>query len=209
MRALLLALPAVASACTVDFVNNAATPVTLCVRKNGGTPGDAGKVTIASGKSSSMPCKDNGNNTAWQTYFSLSSWTDCGFDTCAPPLINTGTCQHYPYSMGQGISADNGKWYGSVGFNWDGNGQGFVGNWSDVNYGLQLKCTSYGTKSVSDSCDPSGCTPNKPNYGKPNSGVEECDVDKSITVTLTAGSKAQGGVCCSTCGGCPDCWTGC
>eukprot|EP01062_Namystynia_karyoxenos_P011638 TRINITY_DN14184_c0_g1_i1.p3 TRINITY_DN14184_c0_g1~~TRINITY_DN14184_c0_g1_i1.p3 ORF type:complete len:187 (+),score=75.15 TRINITY_DN14184_c0_g1_i1:95-655(+) len=185
MRALLLALPAAASACTLDFVNNAAVDVTLCVRADGGVPGAAGNATIPSGGGKySMPCKQNTKGHAWQTYFAVSGWTSCGFDSCPPPLVNTGTCHHYPYVLGQGISETNHNWYGSIGQNWDGNGQGYVGDMSAVKYGLGLKCTAYGTKKVDDSCTNSACTPNKPNYGKPNSGVEECDTNSTITITF-------------------------
>eukprot|EP01065_Artemidia_motanka_P047722 TRINITY_DN7535_c0_g2_i1.p1 TRINITY_DN7535_c0_g2~~TRINITY_DN7535_c0_g2_i1.p1 ORF type:complete len:237 (+),score=66.98 TRINITY_DN7535_c0_g2_i1:73-711(+) len=192
-----------AAGCTVEYVNNNAHAVTVCVRSAGGVPGAAGNFTLpGNGGRRSEPCKVNAPNSTWQTYFAVKGWDSCGFDACPPPLVNTGTCKHYPYSMGQGVSPSNGKWYGSVGFNWDGDGQGYVGDMSKVGYGIGLQCTAYGSKSVDDSCSPSGCNPDKPNYGKPNSGVEECDTDKPIVVTITPAATVQG---CIPCSDCPQC----
>eukprot|EP00756_Hemistasia_phaeocysticola_P009868 Hpha_TRINITY_DN14963_c0_g1::TRINITY_DN14963_c0_g1_i1::g.143453::m.143453 len=176
-----------AAACDLTFHNTLSKPVTVCTRENGGVPGAGGKVQVEAGKSVSTPCKIVNASQSWVSYFSVLDWADCGYDTCAPPLQNTGTCQHYPYSMGQGAAAGSKNWYGSIGYNNDGAGQGWTGgNYSTVGYGIELTCTAYGTQAIDDKCGPTGCTPNKPSYNRPNSGVVACDTDKAITVTIVA-----------------------
>jgi len=186
MKVTMFALPLMATACDLTYDNKMSQDITLCVRQNGGVPGAAGKITVKANSKKVVPCHNNTATTSVETYFPLLGFDECGYDTCAPPLINTGTCIHYPYVLGQGVSAANSNWYGSIGYNWDGAGQGCVNCTYD--YSLELTCTAYKTQKIDDNCGPSGCTPNKPNYAKPNSGVEECDSDSAITVTITSPS---------------------
>jgi len=79
--------------------------------------------------------------------------------------------------LGEGVSPDNGYWYGFLAANFDGAGLGYQGNYGDakVSYGVTLLCSSYGTSPWNGTCSVSGssptCTPNVPAYGKPDTGV--------------------------------------
>eukprot|EP00756_Hemistasia_phaeocysticola_P013818 Hpha_TRINITY_DN15306_c0_g1::TRINITY_DN15306_c0_g1_i1::g.92346::m.92346 len=178
------ALPLMAAACDLTFHNTLSEKMTLCVRKNAAVPGNAGKIELDVNKSVSVPCHTNSPTEFFQTLFPVRGFNDCVLDACTGASPPYGTCKHYPYVLGQGVSADNGNWYGSIGYNWDGDGQGWKGNYSGVGYGLRLDCTAYHTNKINDVCGPTGCTPNKPTYGLPSSGVELCDTNTSITITI-------------------------
>eukprot|EP01062_Namystynia_karyoxenos_P080711 TRINITY_DN872_c0_g1_i2.p1 TRINITY_DN872_c0_g1~~TRINITY_DN872_c0_g1_i2.p1 ORF type:complete len:222 (+),score=83.15 TRINITY_DN872_c0_g1_i2:88-666(+) len=181
------ALAAAASGCDIRFANKASKEVTLCLRHNGDAPGTEWQQSLGAVNGTvTVGCHNGGagGKDSWQTYFSEPGGS-CGWNqNCS---VNTGTC-HYPWSLGQGISADNGNWYGSVGANWDGAGLGYTGDYNKIGYGVNLQCTSYKTQHVNATCTVDAgqptCTPNHPNYNRPNSGVVLCDPGQTLHVTL-------------------------
>ena len=182
----LLALTSSASGCLMNYTNTADVPVTICMRNNGNAPGQSGNKTLAKGESWVVGCRASVPGQSWESYFAVPGWSTCGWDQGCNP--NTGTCKHYPWSVGQGVGT-NGLWYGAIGANWDGAGVGFTGGFDKVPYGLHFKCNAYNNTQHPDlKCGVhSGtpyCTPNKPNYGQPNSGVVECDPDQTLSMTI-------------------------
>eukprot|EP01064_Diplonema_japonicum_P007657 TRINITY_DN1529_c0_g1_i1.p1 TRINITY_DN1529_c0_g1~~TRINITY_DN1529_c0_g1_i1.p1 ORF type:complete len:311 (+),score=13.71 TRINITY_DN1529_c0_g1_i1:70-1002(+) len=196
------------AACTFKYTNKAASPVTICLRFNGGAPGEGGNKTIQPGGSWELPCRESIPGQSWESYLAVPGWTQCGWDQGCTP--NYGSCQHYPWVIGQGVGT-NGLWYGSIGANWDGAGAGFTGDFSQVTYGMNFQCTSYNkTQFPNLNCSVSGdkpiCTPDKPNYNQPNSGVVECDPDQTLQLLITSSAPrptcGTDGFCCPSCGMC-------
>ena len=167
-----------AGSCTTQITNTLATAnVLLCGRENGGVPGARFTHLLGPGQTYSYPCPVTSASTSYEVYFTLRNDTVCTWDTCT---VNTGTCKSYPWVIGEGVSWQNGYWYGFVAANFDG-GVGFLGDYgaSNVQYGVQLNCSSYGVRPWSGTCGVSSsspyCVPNAPApTGQPDSGVVAC-----------------------------------
>ena len=150
--------------------------ILLCGRLNGGVPGARFSYLLKPGDTYSYPCPETSPSNSFEVYFSLKNDTKCTWDTCP---INTGTCKSYPWVLGEGVSWQNGYWYGFVAANFDGD-LGFTGNYgaADVSYGVQLNCSSYGTMPWNGTCGVSNsqpyCVPDAPANGKPDTGVVAC-----------------------------------
>ncbi len=168
-----------AGSCTTQITNSLKdASVLLCGRMNGGMPGARFTQLLQPGQSYQYACPQLTQSTSYEVYFALRNDTQCTWD--GPCSVNTGTCKSYPWVLGEGVSWQNGYWYGFVAANFDG-GIGFDGNYgaADVKYGVQLNCSSYGVKPWSGTCGVSGdspyCVPNAPApTGQPDSGVVCC-----------------------------------
>ncbi|KAK3280156.1 hypothetical protein CYMTET_11996 [Cymbomonas tetramitiformis] len=188
-------LPSHTLACRFNYTNLGTKSVTICMRENGDAPGEPGSKTLAVGQSWTVPCRASVPGQSWESYLSVSDYTKCGWDQGCTP--NTGSCQHYPWTIGQGVGT-NGLWYGSIGANWDGAGVGYINGFDKVDYGMRFECSSYnGTQHPKLECGVTGgkasCSPNKPNYNQPNSGVVECDPNQVLQLTLfPTGSAIEG-----------------
>ena len=171
---------AVHGACLLTFHNKMPLDtIRLCGRQNGAIPGAWYSRALEPGATYTRGCTSNAG-TSFETYFTVRNDTACGWDQSCQP--DTGTCQSYPWVLGQGL-ASNGLWYGGIGANWDGNGLGYTASsYTDptlVDYGVRLSCSSYGTSPWNATCDAAvsgepACTPNVPNAGRPNSGIVAC-----------------------------------
>lgn len=151
--------------------------ILLCGRENGGMPGARFSKLLPAGSSFSYPCPETTADKSFETYFAVRNDTKCTWDACK---VDTGTCKSYPWVMGEGLSWENGLWYGFVAANFDGAGLGWQGNYGSaaVQYGVQLNCSSYGTSAWNGTCgvhnnEPT-CVPNAPNFGLPGTGVVAC-----------------------------------
>lgn len=168
-----------ADSCTMQVTNTLKhDAILLCGRENGGMPGARFKQLVQPGAVYSYPCPETTATTSYEVYFAIRNDTECTWDACT---INTGTCKSYPWVIGEGISWQNGYWYGFVAANFDGAGLGFTGNYggSSVQYGVQMNCSSYGTTPWEGTCGVSNsnpyCNPNQENFpNKPDSGVVAC-----------------------------------
>ena len=199
--ALLAALVAMAAtsavvadaACRLHFRSRLRTDtVRLCGRANGGVPGAWFSHALRPGETFSRPCAVTAAGKSFETYFSFRNDTRCGWDgPCAP---NTGTCRSYPWTLGQGLSSDNGLWYGFIAANFDGaigyQGSSY-GNRSMVSYGVRLDCMSYGTAPWNATCGVAAnrkgptCQPNVPSLGFPDSGVVACGPKNNQAMFVT------------------------
>lgn len=164
-----------ASNCTMKITNKLQVDsVLLCGRTNGGVPGAWYNKSLGAGESFSYPCAQTAIDVSYETYFSVRGDKTCKWDNCNP---NTGSCKHYPFILGEGLSWSDGYWYGFIASNFDG-GIGWQGNYSsrEANYSVSLSCSSYGVTPWKATCGPlsSGkpfCKPNHPAIGFPDSGV--------------------------------------
>lgn len=190
---LLVAAALAATTCNMEIQNTLTdASILLCGRHNGGQPGARFTQLLQPGGTYTYPCPETTPNDSYELYFSIRNDTKCTWDACS---VNTGTCKSYPWVIGEGVSWQNGYWYGFVAANFDGAGLGFEGNYAspNVQYGVQMNCSSYGTQPWSGTCgvdsstnDPY-CNPNAPSFGKPDSGVVACGPaynEGTITVTI-------------------------
>lgn len=172
---------AAAATCNMQVTNTlSASAILLCGRENGGTPGARFTKLLAPGEQYSYACPETTASTSYELYFAIRNDTVCTWDSgCSP---NTGSCKSYPWVIGEGRSWQNGLWYGFVAANFDGSGAGFLGNYgaANVQYGVSLSCSSYGTTPWTGSCgvdrgtNEPYCSPNVPSFGKPDTGVVAC-----------------------------------
>ncbi|CUG85886.1 Hypothetical protein, putative [Bodo saltans] len=172
---------ATAANCNMKISNTlSSSAILLCGRENGGTPGARFTQLVAPGADYTYACPETTATTSYELYFAVRNDTVCTWDSGCNP--NTGSCKSYPWVIGEGLSWQNGLWYGFVAANFDGAGLGFSGNYGSrsVQYGVQMKCSSYGTSPWTGTCDVDSstnepvCNPNTPSYGKPDSGVVAC-----------------------------------
>lgn len=181
---LLLAIATSVTACTQNYTNKASTPILLCSRDtmiDNGTPGARAFKLLQPGESFSEDCQVNKPYESHSMFFATRNTTKCQKDSGC----TYGTCQHYPWWFGQGISQQNGLWYGGIGVNWDGDDtkHGWDGSYdaANVHYGIQFHCeTNKGKNTIDYNCTVMGgkpqCTPNVPApHNSPNSGVAQCD----------------------------------
>lgn len=176
-----LALISVAFAanCTMSVLNTLThDSILLCGRTNGGIPGARFATLLAPGKSTQWPCPLTTATNSFETYFTIRNDTKCQWDPTCP--VPTGTCQSYPWLIGEGVSWQDGYWYGFLAANFDGAGLGWQGNYGSksCSYGIQMNCSSYGVTPWSGTCGVKGgqpwCTPDVPNFNLPGTGVVAC-----------------------------------
>mmetsp|Transcript_20708 Transcript_20708/g.23942 ORF Transcript_20708/g.23942 Transcript_20708/m.23942 type:complete len:207 (+) Transcript_20708:32-652(+) len=167
--------------CNMRVVNTLAhDSVLLCGRTNGGIPGAWYTHLLPPGGVYTYACPQTTPNDSFETYYSIRNDTSCTWDQGCNP--STGTCKSYPWVIGEGLSWQNGLWYGFAAANFDGAGLGFQGNYGSkvVQYGIQMNCSSYGTSAWSGTCGVDSttnepyCNPNAPAFNKPDTGVVAC-----------------------------------